>query len=718
MRNTRPVLTAACLVAATALSAWAVSITSSSYEGRDHFVVTTQRAVYWYDKAGGGFARIIDNDGNDWIEYHNSPCGYPDGASGCYRGLPNMQYQGTEDGAGHPGHDRCTSTSSGNVITTNSTGGNWAWTWTFTETTAENNVTKTADAYWFLYEGTPGGRAYASSNYWAAEGRSRTSGTHTNQVTGQWRWAYFGDTNVPRVLFIGQPDEDGAIDQMYYMSGGSRAGMCVFGLGRTGASEQMTAGTNRFIIGLIEETDHNTLASQIESILAGAPSMSLSPASLSFSAVAGQANPAGQNVSVTNSGSETLNAVTTSVSYGSGSGWLTASVSGSGNSQTIANAVDITGLFAATYTATVTVTCSNADPTTDTYSVSLLVKEQPVFTGVSVSPANATITTDENIQLTASALDQYDDPMDPQPTFSWSADVGSVNSSGLYTAPSTEGSATVTAEATIGGTTLSDAATIIVSEYLLFDDFQDGNADGWTAGAGTWSVSGGELGNGSTGQTSIWAGDASWTDISFTADVTPSSGTDVWMIFRVQNASNYYLYTLQTGKLYKLVGGSYSEIASGTGGYSTGTTYSITVELEGSSITVLRNGTEVLSTTDTQFSSGYVGFGSNGASGKFDNAVVQSFGGLTTRDPRVSDLTGFGQSRIVARSVESGLLFSMPVEAPHTLTLADATGRTILKRTASGRVEHLVSRGLLSAGVYMVNVTVAGRCFSKAVLVH
>ena len=58
------------------------------------------------------------------------------------------------------------------------------------------------------------------------------------------------------------------------------------------------------------------------------PTISLSPNSLSFSATAEGSNPAAQNVTVSNSGGGTLASPTTSISYGSGSGWLSVSCSG------------------------------------------------------------------------------------------------------------------------------------------------------------------------------------------------------------------------------------------------------------------------------------------------------------------------------------------------------------------------------------------------------
>lgn len=168
-------------------------------------------------------------------------------------------------------------------------------------------------------------------------------------------------------------------------------------------------------------------------------------------------------------------------------------------------------------------------------------------------------------------------------------------------------------------------------QYTVFrgwaEDFDDGTADGWTVGEGTWAVIGGKYVESGAGRASTFAGDPSWTDITYTADVTPTSGTDVWMIFRVQDKSNYYLFTLSGPSLYKLVNGTYTKIQDGTGSFSAGNTYSLKVELAGTSIKIYSGSTLVLSAADTQFSSGYVGFGANNGNGSFDNAMVTTAGG-------------------------------------------------------------------------------------------
>jgi hypothetical protein len=88
--------------------------------------------------------------------------------------------------------------------------------------------------------------------------------------------------------------------------------------------------------------------------------MERTPASLSFTATAGGSDPAAQTSAVTNVGSGTLAAIAPTITYGSGSGWLTATVTGSGNSQTVHVSPATGALTAATYTANVLLNCSNA----------------------------------------------------------------------------------------------------------------------------------------------------------------------------------------------------------------------------------------------------------------------------------------------------------------------------------------------------------------------
>jgi hypothetical protein len=97
-----------------------------------------------------------------------------------------------------------------------------------------------------------------------------------------------------------------------------------------------------------------------------------------------------------------------------------------------------------------------------TSSVSVTVNQTQ--TSISVSPASVTLVPGGTQQFTASALDQFGSAMATQPSFTWSIDtggVGTVSSHGLYTAPSSTGTATVRATAgSMSGTASVTVTTI------------------------------------------------------------------------------------------------------------------------------------------------------------------------------------------------------------------------------------------------------------------
>src|SRR6266481_2018808 len=70
----------------------------------------------------------------------------------------------------------------------------------------------------------------------------------------------------------------------------------------------------------------------------------------------------------------------------------------------------------------------------------------PVLTSITVSPASASVATGGTQQFTATGLDQFGNPMSPQPTFTWSVTGGgSIDPSGLFTGSTVGGPFTVTA---------------------------------------------------------------------------------------------------------------------------------------------------------------------------------------------------------------------------------------------------------------------------------
>ena len=93
----------------------------------------------------------------------------------------------------------------------------------------------------------------------------------------------------------------------------------------------------------------------------------------------------------------------------------------------------------------------------------------PVLTTITVSPASASVQTGGTRQFTATGLDQFGNPMSPQPTFTWSVSGGgTISSSGLFTAGSTAGGPfTVTAASGGVSGTASVTVTSVPSDFSL-----------------------------------------------------------------------------------------------------------------------------------------------------------------------------------------------------------------------------------------------------------
>lgn len=222
-----------------------VRITETADEGMEAFRIETAEIVYYYQKEAGGFSSILDREGFDWIGYRNSgKPEYPASAASDYRGLPNLVFRGDDDGAGHPGFQACWSElAAPDTVRTVSKSGLWSWEWRFQDSYAEMTVLKAdpSRAYWFLYEGMPGGRYSPSEQYWGTDlgGPRRDTPDYLagEEIYGKWKWVYFGDVRSGRVLFILNRSSNPYLSEMGYLGADSAGleagdGMVVFGFGR------------------------------------------------------------------------------------------------------------------------------------------------------------------------------------------------------------------------------------------------------------------------------------------------------------------------------------------------------------------------------------------------------------------------------------------------------------------------------------------------------
>ena len=139
------------------------------------------------------------------------------------------------------------------------------------------------------------------------------------------------------------------------------------------------------------------------------------------------------------------------------------------NGTNAAKSTTATFYRAGSYTFQVTIS-DGANTTTS----SVVVTVTPVVTTIIVTPSNVTVDENGTQQFLATAYSQFGIQMGSQPSFTWSvsAGLGSVNSSGLYTAPESTGSATVTATAssvsgTASVTVVNVAPTVVTTGSTL-----------------------------------------------------------------------------------------------------------------------------------------------------------------------------------------------------------------------------------------------------------
>jgi hypothetical protein len=241
-----------------------VRIHEITYEGRDHFRIETDDIIWYYDIEGGGFSRMIDRTGSDWISFGMEPWGkYPESAASSFRGLPNLVYGGADDGTGHPGHHQCVSRIQGNSILTESVNGRWKWRWNFRPDHARLTIEKTDPDrnFWFLYEGTPGG-IFAPPDYYYGTSGMGPSTDVIDFYRGEarftsFRWIFAGSLNSQSAFYMIQKNPDQLTDMYGFLGNSDQGvessdGMTVFGFGRGQETASLLSGPQEFVVGLYD----------------------------------------------------------------------------------------------------------------------------------------------------------------------------------------------------------------------------------------------------------------------------------------------------------------------------------------------------------------------------------------------------------------------------------------------------------------------------------
>jgi len=178
------------------------------------------------------------------------------------------------------------------------------------------------------------------------------------------------------------------------------------------------------------------------------------------------------------------------------------------------------------------------------------------------------------------------------------------------------------------------------SDTLFFDDFTDGNDDGWQKYGGcTWTVENEEYTSSVSGS-EVWclnaAGNSDWTDYIFEADVYGEGGVDKVVAFRVIDEDNFYAVNVRSDwmgadevTLSRIVDGVSTVINITDYPSQLNTWYHVKVEVIGDNIKVRVDDNQVIDYTDTDTPldhgriavTAYSGaYGS--ATVKFDNVLV------------------------------------------------------------------------------------------------
>jgi pectate lyase len=200
--------------------------------------------------------------------------------------------------------------------------------------------------------------------------------------------------------------------------------------------------------------------------------------------------------------------------------------------------------------------------------------------------------------------------------------------------------AAVVAAMVISVATAANAAT------LFSDDFNDGNASGWSTSGGSWSVSSGVYSqSGSSASAKSLAGSTSWTTTTVSARVRAntfgsSTSRGVGIAARVQSTSNFYALVL-TPTSVQLRRGATTTIATAPFTTTTGTFYTLALSATGGSLVGRVNGTQVISASDGSISNGRAGLLANYTAASFDDVVVTDAAGPspTTAPPTTSPPT-------------------------------------------------------------------------------
>ncbi|MFB5761236.1 family 16 glycoside hydrolase [Paenibacillus medicaginis] len=170
---------------------------------------------------------------------------------------------------------------------------------------------------------------------------------------------------------------------------------------------------------------------------------------------------------------------------------------------------------------------------------------------------------------------------------------------------------------------------------LFSDNFEDGNTAGWTSVTGGWTVptdgTNKVLSSGSQTTTSLITANAGglWTDYTYEARMKmPITDANAGILFRVQDANNYYMYRIHSSnkqlELYKSMNGQLKLVTSTPFTAKEKQWYTVKAVIQGNKISCYVDGQFKMEWTNpvTELTAGGIGFRTTSAGVHFDDALV------------------------------------------------------------------------------------------------
>jgi hypothetical protein len=235
-------------------------------------------------------------------------------------------------------------------------------------------------------------------------------------------------------------------------------------------------------------------------------------------------------------------------------------------------------------------------------------------------------------------------------------------------------------------------------------NFESGSTSGWSKSGGTWSVvaDGSQTlrqSNAGSENARELAGDAAWTDYTVTARVKPlsySSDGFAGLLARAKSSTTFYRLALLPGQaqLQAVNSGSVTVLGTAARTVSTGTWYTVSLSVTGTTITGSVDGATVGSGTSSVSATGRIGLQTGYASAGFDDVTVTTGGTTPTPSGPTSSPTASptaGPTPTETTPPTSGALYVAPngsAGAPGTQA-SPTTLVSALTRIAAGGTIYL-----------------------------